>query len=41
MNRLTATVGIAALFSLASHAAIAGTLSGFVKDNSGQALKEP
>lgn len=39
MNRLTATLSIAALLSLASHAAIAGTLSGLVKDNSGQALK--
>ncbi|MEL0048586.1 MAG: carboxypeptidase-like regulatory domain-containing protein, partial [Gammaproteobacteria bacterium] len=39
MNRLTATVSIAALLSLASHAAIAGTLSGVVKDNSGQALE--
>ena len=39
MNRLTATVSIAALLSLASHAAIAGTLSGFVKDNSGQAIE--
>ena len=39
MIRLTATVSIAALLSLASHAAIAGTLSGFVKDNSGQAIE--